>query len=51
VYDGIEFRFVKEFARLLNFTFVVETDDVGWWGEVRIVRLSGPEAIYNLCLI
>ncbi|XP_069668915.1 glutamate receptor ionotropic, delta-2-like [Periplaneta americana] len=34
LYDGIELRFVKEFARHLNFTFSVLTDDVGWWGEV-----------------
>lgn len=44
VYDGIELRFVKDFARQINFTFGVETDDVGWWGEVRTVRLSDPEA-------
>jgi len=41
VYDGIELRFVKDFARQLNFTFCVVTDDVGWWGEVRTVRLPG----------
>jgi hypothetical protein len=34
VYDGIELRFVKDFARYLNFTFGVITDDAGWWGEV-----------------
>ena len=51
VYDGIELRFVKDFARQLNFTFRVVTDDVGWWGEVRTVILSGPKATYNLCLV
>jgi hypothetical protein len=41
VYDGIEFRFVKDFARQLNFTFRVVADDVGWWGEVsRTVLFS-----------
>jgi hypothetical protein len=40
VYDGIELRFVKDFARQLNFTFRVVTDDIGWWGEVsRMVQL------------
>jgi hypothetical protein len=34
VYDGIELRFVKDFARQLNFSFRVVTDEVGWWGEV-----------------
>lgn len=34
VYDGIELRFVKDFAQHLNFTFRVVTDDVGWWGKV-----------------
>jgi len=51
VYDGIEIRFVKVFARQLNFIFRVVTDDVGWLGEVRTVRLPGPEATYNLFLI
>ena len=51
VYDGIELRFVKDFARQLNFTFRVVTDDVGWWGEVRTERLPDPEDTYNLCLI
>jgi hypothetical protein len=38
VYDGIELRFVKDFARQLNFTFRVVTDDVGWWGEVSKMK-------------
>jgi hypothetical protein len=38
VYDGIELRFVTDFARQLNFTFRVVTDDVGWWGEVSSMR-------------
>jgi hypothetical protein len=39
VYDGIELRFVKDFARQLNFTFRVVTDNVGWWGEVSTTEL------------
>jgi hypothetical protein len=39
VYEGIELRFVKDFARQLNFTFHVVTDDVGWWGEVSRMEL------------
>jgi hypothetical protein len=43
VYDGIELRFVKDFARHLNFTFRVVTDDLGWWGEVsRMSLLQAP---------
>jgi hypothetical protein len=38
VYDGIELRFVKDFARQLNFTFRVVTDEVGWWGEVSNIE-------------
>lgn len=34
VYDGIELRFIKDFARHLNFTFSVITDEVNWWGKV-----------------
>jgi hypothetical protein len=40
VYDGIELRFVKDFARHLNFTFRVVTDDLGWWGKVSRKSLS-----------
>jgi hypothetical protein len=35
VYDGIELRFIKDFARKLNFTFSVVIDEVAWWGKVR----------------
>ena len=48
VYDGIELRFVKDFARQFNFTFRVVTDDEGWWGEVRTVRMPDPEATYRV---
>jgi hypothetical protein len=42
VYDGIELRFVKDFAQQLNFTFRVVTDEVGWWGEVsRMLLILG----------
>ncbi|KAJ9578617.1 hypothetical protein L9F63_005107, partial [Diploptera punctata] len=34
VYEGVELRFSKEFARLLNFTFQIVVDDDAWWGEV-----------------
>jgi len=51
VYEGIELRFVKDFARQINFTFRVVTDDVGWWGEVRTVGLPGCEATYRVFLL
>ena len=35
LYEGVELRFSKEFARLLNFTFKVVVDDEAWWGEVN----------------
>jgi hypothetical protein len=40
VYDGIELRFVKDFARYLNFTFHVVTDEAGLWGKVSTMNLT-----------